>query len=193
MKRLPGKTRIVRGVTYLGFSCVLFILGCNSRPPPSSPAADEAAVRQTDENWSKAAQSKKVDDWVAFYAKDAVLLPPNDKKVDTQEGIRKYIGELLGAPGLAINWQPATVKVARSGEPCLYPGHLYAHCQQRPGKPTTDQGKTLEIWKMQEDGNWKCIEDMWNSDLPPTVQESCRSTYPGCRGAHPDGQSQTWR
>ena len=73
MKRLPGKTRIVRGVTYLGFSCIFFILGCNSRPPASSPAADEAAVRQTDENWSKAAQSKKVDDWVAFYAKDAVL------------------------------------------------------------------------------------------------------------------------
>ena len=101
MKRLPGKTRIVRGVTYLGFSCIFFILGCKSGPPASSPAADEAAVRQTDENWSKAAQSKKVDDWAAFYAKDAVLLPPNDKKVDSQEGIRKYIGELLAAPGLA--------------------------------------------------------------------------------------------
>ncbi len=170
MGKLPGKMRVTRGVTCLGFSCALFILGCNSRPPASSPAADEAAVRQADENWSKAAQSKKVDDWVAFYAKDAVLLPPNDKKVDTQEGIRKYIGELLGAPGLAINWKPVKVELARSGELGYIQGSYTLTVMDAHGKPTTDQGKTLEIWKMQEDGSWKCIMDMWNSDLPPTVQ-----------------------
>src|ERR1700735_1877269 len=101
MERLQGKTAIITAFVLLDF-------GCNRTPPQSAstPAEDEAAVRQTDENWSKAAQSKKVDDWVAFYAKDAVLLPPNNKKVDTQDGIRTYIGELLGAPGLAISWQP---------------------------------------------------------------------------------------
>jgi hypothetical protein len=31
-------------------------------------AADETAIRQTDDNWSKAAQSKKLDHWMAFYA-----------------------------------------------------------------------------------------------------------------------------
>ena len=170
MQRLPGKTRIVRGIAYLGFSYVFFSLGCNSKPPVDTPAADVAAVRQTDENWSKAAQSKRVDDWVAFYAKDAVLLPPNDKKVDTQDGIRKYIGQLLGAPGLAINWQPTTVRVARSGELAYTQGTYTLTVNDAHGKPTTDQGKTLEIWKMQEDGSWKCIMDMWNSDLPPTVQ-----------------------
>jgi ketosteroid isomerase-like protein len=170
MQRLPGKTRIVRGIAYLGFSYVFFSLGCNSKPPVDTPAADEAAVRQTDENWSKAAQSKKVDDWVAFYSKNAVLLPPNDKKVDTQKGIRKYIGELLAAPGLAINWQPTTVQVARSGDLGYTQGTYTLTVNDVHGKPTTDQGKTLEIWKKQGDGSWKCIVDMWSSDLPPTAQ-----------------------
>jgi ketosteroid isomerase-like protein len=168
MEKLQSKTRIIQGVKYLGFSCLFFMLGCNSQPPPFTPAADEAAVRQTDENWSKAAQSKKVDDWVAFYSKDTVLLPPNDKKVDTPEGIRKYIGELLAAPGLAINWQPATVQVARSGD-LAYTQGSYTLTVNVHGKPVTDQGKTLEIWKKQGDGSWKCIVDMWSSDLPPTV------------------------
>jgi ketosteroid isomerase-like protein len=170
MQRLPGKTRIVRGIAYLGFSYVFFILGCNSKPPVDTPAADVAAVRQTDENWSKAAQSKKVDDWVAFYSKNAVLLPPNGKKVDSQEGIRNYIGELLGAPGLAINWQPTTVQVARSGDLAYTQGTYTLTVNDAHGKPATDQGKTLEIWKKQGDGSWKCIVDMWSSDLPPTVQ-----------------------
>ena len=168
METLQGNARIIKGVKYLGFSCLFFMLGCNSGPPASTRAADEAAVRQTDENWSKAAQSKNVDDWVAFYSKDAVLLPPNDKKVDTQEGVRKYIGELLAAPGLAINWKPATVEVARSGD-LAYTQGSYTLTVDVHGKPVTDQGKTLEIWKKQGDGSWKCIVDMWSSDLPPTV------------------------
>jgi ketosteroid isomerase-like protein len=151
MERSQHKLGIIRGTMYLGISCAFFLAGCNSKPPASSPAADQAAVRQADENWAKAAQSKKVDDWVAFYSKDAVILPPNDKKVDNPEGIRKYIGELLGAPGLSINQGSYTLTVD-------------VH-----GKPLTDHGKTLEIWKQQGDGSWKCIMDMWSSDSPPTA------------------------
>ncbi len=165
MKKLHGKAQTMRGVKYLGFSCVLLILGCNSRPPTDTPAADEAAVRQTDQNWNKAAQSKKVDDWVAFYSKDAVLLPPNDKKVDTQEGVRKYIGELLGAPGLDIHWEPAKVEVARSGDLAYTQGSYTLTVNDAQGKPITDHGKTLEIWRKQGDGSWKCAVDMWSSDL----------------------------
>ena len=33
-----------------------------------------------------------------------------------------------------------------------------------------DQGKTLEVWKKQADGTWKCVADMWSSDLPATPQ-----------------------
>ena len=57
-----------------------------------------------------------MDDWVAFYSDDAVLLPPNDKKASGKENVRKYIGDLLMLPGLALSWEPAKVEVARSGD-----------------------------------------------------------------------------
>src|ERR1700749_4380567 len=100
MGRLQANTAIIAGL-------VLLALGCNRTPqqPASTQAVDEAAVRQTDENWSKAAQSKKVDDWVAFYSDDAVILPPNDKKAASKEEVRKDIGELMTLPGLALNWE----------------------------------------------------------------------------------------
>jgi ketosteroid isomerase-like protein len=99
-------------------SLVLVLLGCHSdsKLPASTAAADEAAVRQTDDNWSKAAQSKKLDDWMAFYSDDAIVLPPNEQKVDSKEGIRKEIGTLLGAPGLSLHWTPTKVEVAGSGD-----------------------------------------------------------------------------
>jgi hypothetical protein len=35
---------------------------------------------------------------------------------------------------------------------------------------------SLESWKKQADGNWKCIVDTWNSDLPaaPSTPSSTR-------------------
>lgn len=151
---------------------LLMALGCNRTPQQSAStqAADEAAVRQTDENWSKAAQSKKVDDWVAFYSEDAVILPPNDKKASGKEDVRKYIGELLMLPGLALSWEPSKVEVARSGDLAYTQGSYRMTFPDPHGKPMTDQGKTLEVWKKQADGTWKCVADMWSSDLHATPQ-----------------------
>lgn len=33
------------------------------------------------------------------------------------------------------------------------------------GKPETDRGKFLEVWKRQADGHWKTVADVYNSDL----------------------------
>jgi ketosteroid isomerase-like protein len=162
----------VAGAKYFGLSCVLLFAGCDStaKQPASTRAADEAAVRQTDENWSKAAQSKKVDDWVAFYSDDAVILPPNDKRASTKEEVRKGIGSLLALPGLVLSWEPAKVEVAQSGDLAYTQGSYQLTTTDAKGKPSTDRGKTLEIWKKQADGTWKCVADMWSSDLPATAQ-----------------------
>jgi ketosteroid isomerase-like protein len=156
---------------YLGFFCLLCALGCNSaqKQPESNHAADEAAVKQTDDNWSKAAQSKKVDDWLAYYSDDAVILPPNEQKASTKEDIRKEIGTLLAAPGLSLSWQPEKVEVSQSGELAYTQGTYLLTMNDAHGKPITDHGKTLEIWRKQADGSWKCVADMWSSNLPPTA------------------------
>ena len=33
------------------------------------------------------------------------------------------------------------------------------------GKPITDQGKDMAVWKKQSDGSWKMVADTFNSDL----------------------------
>ncbi len=151
---------------YFGLGCVLLLLGCNS----NTQATEEAAVRQTDQDWSKAAQTKKLDDWVAFYSDDAVILPPNDPKATGKAAISKEIGALLSAPGLSISWEPEKVEVARSGDLAYTQGKYLLTMTGPQGKPITDHGKTSEIWKKQADGRWKCAVDMWSSDLPATPQ-----------------------
>jgi ketosteroid isomerase-like protein len=128
--------------------------------------ADEEALRRLDAEWVKAAQSKQVDAWVAFYSDDAAVLPPNEAMATDKDSIRKSVSGLLGLPGLTISWQPTKVEVARGGDLAYLYGRYEVSFDEAPGKRTTDRGKIVEIWKKQADGNWKCIVDTWNSDLP---------------------------
>ena len=133
------------GASCLCLAGVLFISGCNSQPPASNQAADEAAVRQTDDNWSKAAQSKKVDDWVAYYSDDAVVLPPNEAKTTGKDGIRKEISALLGLPGLSLSWSPEKVEVSRSGDLAYTQGAYQLSGTDAKGKPMTEDRKSTRL------------------------------------------------
>lgn len=158
---------------FLIVSLTVFLIGCSSSPSPDAAAAtdtrasDEAAIRKADSEWLKVAQAKQVDAWVGFYSDDAVVLPPNDATATSKEQIKKIISELLGLPGLAIEWQLTKVDVARSGDLGYGYGTYKLTADDSRGKPASDHGKILEVWKKQADGNWKCVVDTWNSDLPP--------------------------
>ena len=155
-------TSLLAGLMILG------TVGCNTSQPAPDTAAAEAAIRKADGDWVKTAQSKKVDDWVAFYAEDAVILPPNDKTTSGKDNIRKPIADLLASPGLVLTWQPTRVEVAKSGDLGYLYGTYDLTVTGPDGKPITDKGKMLEIWKKQADGSWKCVVDTWSSDMPPT-------------------------
>ncbi len=168
MTRLSQKfgRRVVQ--VCLGLAAFLFTVGCNSSSVPArdTRAADEAVILRTDAEWVKAAQSKKVDDWMAFYSDDAVVLPPNEKTASTKESIRKLIGEMYAMPNVVVTWGPTNVEVAKSGDIGYLYGTYRMTWDDAGGKPLADHGKIVEIWKKQADGNWKCIVDSWSSDLP---------------------------
>jgi ketosteroid isomerase-like protein len=131
-------------------------------------AADEALIKQADAAWVRAAQTKQVDAWTAFYSGDAVVLPPNEKIAITREAIRKSVSGLLSLPELSITWQPTKIEVARSGDLGYVYGTFSINWDEH-GKKAFDSGKLVEIWKKQPDGGWKCIVDTWNSDVPAAV------------------------
>lgn len=108
-----------------------------------------------------------MDAWVAFYADDAAVLPPNEPVATSPESIRKSVSELLTLPGLSIDWKPTKIEVARSGDLAYLYG-AYRLAWDEGGKRATDQGKNVAIWKKRPDGKWKCVVDTWNSDLPLT-------------------------
>lgn len=135
-------------------------------PAPDTRAADEAVLKKLDEEWSKAAGAKDVEKTISYYSDDAVVLPPNSPKITGKEGFRSLWKSLLNEPGFHGGWSATKVEVARSGDLAYVTGNYEMTANDAGGKPQTDKGKFLEVWKKQADGNWKCSVDMFSSDLP---------------------------
>jgi ketosteroid isomerase-like protein len=135
----------------------------------TASAADtksEQALRDLDDQWSKAAGSKNVDKTISYYSDDAIVMPPNAAIATTKEAIRNVWRDLLASPGLVISWKTTKVEVARSGDMAYASGTYELTMNDASGKPVNDRGKYVEVWKKQTDGKWKCGADIWNSDLP---------------------------
>ena len=73
---------------------------------------------------------------------------------------------MFAVPNVVIAWEPTKVEVAKSGDLAYLCGTYQMSWDDASGKPVSDNGKMVEIWKKQADGNWKCIVDTWSSDLP---------------------------
>ena len=149
---------------------ILFALlvsyGCTPTSAPDPRGVEEAAIRKLDEQWSAAAERNDVDATVSYYSEDAVLLAPNTPIANTPKAIRDIWAGLLG-PNTSVSWKVTKVEVSKSGELGYLYGTYQLSIKDPNGGPTiNDTGKILEVWKKQPDGQWKCIVDAYNSDIP---------------------------
>ena len=145
---------------------VFLTTSCAPSAPVDNHAADAAAIQALDEQWSATAARNDLEGTLAFYADDAVLLPPNALIATDRKSIRESWAGLLG-PNTAVSWKVSKVEAAKSGElGYLYGTYSLSIQDPKGGPPVRDTGKLVEIWKKQTDGKWKCIVDTYNSDLP---------------------------
>jgi uncharacterized protein (TIGR02246 family) len=163
MRRLYLMAILAASLVVMGLA-----LACQQAPPPSLPdtrTADERAIREADAEWSKAAAAKDAVAYVSFCADDALSLPPNAPMLTGKESIRKGLSEEMANPGFALSFQSGKVEASRGGD-LAYEVGTYQHTFNDPkGKPVTDRGKYVTVWKKQPDGKWKAVADIFNSDL----------------------------
>jgi ketosteroid isomerase-like protein len=139
---------------------------CQTQTAADTRSADEATLRNLDSEWSKAAGARDVDKTVSYYTAEAVVLPPNIPALTTKEAIRGLWQSMLGSSGFSGGWKATRVEVARSSDLAYVTGTYEFTERDAGGGPMTDKGKFLEVWKKQTDGSWKCVVDMFSSDLP---------------------------
>jgi len=95
----------------------------------------ERILRDLDAQWSKAAAAKDLEQTVAYYSEQAIVLPPNATRAARRETIRNLWKDLLATPGLVITWEPTNVKLSTSGEMAWVSGTYELTMNDPNGKP----------------------------------------------------------
>ncbi len=153
------KKLLLIGATLL----VLAVSGC---APQVDVVAEEAAIRAAEDEALEIAQAKDAERWASVYADDARVFPPYAPLVTGKEAVRNLFAELFASPGFEIDWEVTQVEVSRAGDLGYVVGTHEVTVNDAEGNPVIDRGKWIAIWKMQADGQWKLVADIWNSDAP---------------------------
>jgi len=127
-------------------------------------AADKNALEAGAAAWMEAFSAKDIDAITAFYAEDAVLLPPNAPAIFGRDAVRATIQEMFAA-GLAIELEDLEIKV--EGDLGYKAGRYRTRGEDGS---LIDRGKFIEIWS-KVDGNWVLHRDIWNSSVQPSVED----------------------
>ena len=184
---MTARLEKMQGLKPLFWGCLalaIFGSACGQQAPPDTRAADEAAVRDADAQWSKTAAALDLDGTVSYYTDDASLLPPNAPVATGRQAIRAAWASLL-VPGSSVSWHPDKVEAARSGDLAYTVGSYQLSMKDPHGKPVTDSGKYVEVWKKQADAKWKVMADIFNSNLPlPAPPEKKARAKPRSHRAH---------
>jgi ketosteroid isomerase-like protein len=142
------------------------LAGCSAPPPDLASAAQQLEAR--DREWSRlAAEGRDVDGVVSYWADDAVIVPQGQPLIEGKTAIRAYVAAAFHSPGFRISWKSAPPAFSPDGRLAYMRGANTLTLLGQDGRPVTVQGRALTIWRLEHDGQWRCVVDMWN-DPPGT-------------------------
>jgi len=156
-RNLPGVILVLAGALALA---VLL-------PAPASAADMDAQAKvlaKLDDDWSASAATKDAERVASFYAEDAIAYPPNEPIAVGRAAAKKVWASYFAEPTFSISWKTLHAEVSKSGELGFTAGTYEDSYKGPDGKTVIEKGKYLCTWKKQNDGTWKAIHDMWNTD-----------------------------
>ena len=139
----------------------------------------ESTVRQLTQDWAVACNNKQLDDMLAFYSTDALVLRPNVPPVRGTAAIREFFFSALEA-GLG-DVEMETLRVELYGEVAYETGRCKMLVPVAMGKRREERGKYVIVFAKQKTGEWQAIVDSWSSDLNLGVTPDAAAKVPSAQ------------
>lgn len=150
----------------LVLSALLSVAACQQMAQ-RTPNEAMGSLKQADTALSRAISERNLEGIVAFYAEDALLLPAAEPAVSGKAAIRAEWKHILAIPSFESTSSLSRVEVAASGDLGYTTGTYLAKMLGEDGKPATEPGKWVTVWKRQKDGRWLIAVETYNTDVPP--------------------------
>lgn len=154
--------RIVLWSTILGVICA-----CSSSRFDAAGA--KATLLRRDAEWSDAsAAGKDVDKIVSYWTDDAQVIFPGQPTIEGKKAIRAFVASSLATPGFSIHWVSENPEFSPDGKLAYMREATQMTVPGADGKPIAVHLRALTVWRMEPDGQWRCVADIAN-EAPPAA------------------------
>jgi ketosteroid isomerase-like protein len=146
---------------------LLVLGGCSQRG--FDPATEQAKLLRRDAEWADLASAgKDVEKIVSYWTDDAVLIFPGQPMLEGKAAIRAYVAENLNTPGFKIHWVSEKPVFSPDGKLAYMRGKNELTAPGQNGAPITVHLRGISIWRLDADGQWRCVVDMSNEEPSAT-------------------------
>ena len=142
------------------------IAACQPAPSGQSPGIDQAAeleaLMQISARWSDVSGTGDIDAELAFWADDAVFMPPGTDFLEGKAAIRAFLEEESALENLSIGWSTRSGYVAESGDLAYLVEELRMDFDAESGDRVSVPGKIVTVWRKNGAGEWENVADIYN-------------------------------
>jgi ketosteroid isomerase-like protein len=146
---------------------VIVTCGLGSSGHAALSAADRTAVEKAHDSAAALVESNPAKvDWPAYvdahYDANAKLLPTNNPLAEGRAAIIEFFS---GLPPVSV-FKTDDVEIDGDGTVAYVRGTYTVTLRPPDSAEINDKGKYIQIWRKRADGSWRCVLDIFNSDLP---------------------------
>jgi len=148
----------IRGVLAL-LVAVSTLRSASAGPPGSGDAALDKAIAAANSEWGPAMKAGDVDPIVRPYEEDGVFVTIDGSSIRGRAAIGDFYRERFRKNGLALGTKIAPRRVVVDGK-LAYEWGYGEVTVRKDGKPATNGGPYLTVWRRQPDGSWKILRNV---------------------------------
>ena len=155
-----------------GAAVSLTIGGCSKAGESAGGGADSVrqAIKADEAKWNKDLKAKDTEALAGHYADAAIFVVPGGAAADGSTAIRQVYANGTTDPAFSVEIESGKVEVAKSGDLAYSRGKFTEkYTDKKTSKVMTDSGSYLTVYKKQDDGSWKIVEDFAAAD-PATAK-----------------------
>lgn len=137
-------------------------MGCTEANVDRDAEAQE--LMNLSREWSEVASTGNIDSMMTYWADDAVMMAPGQPPLRGKEAIRSFVEASGQLPGFEVNWEPLSAHISNDGSMAYLIEKNQMAYNDSLGNRVVENNKVVTVWRKNEDGVWKNVIDMWNSD-----------------------------
>jgi uncharacterized protein (TIGR02246 family) len=147
------------------------LAACQKQEAKSDPAAVKSAIQADEKKWNEEFKAKNLEGLMSHYADDAHFVA-DGAAADGSTAIRKAYADALSDAYFGVTFASDKIDVASSGDFAYSRGHFSGkHEDRKTTQIVSESGTYLTVYKKQQDGSWKAVEDISVGD-PATRKTS---------------------